>query len=351
MATLLPNGKQQFIDANGNPLASGSVSFYIPSTTTPKDTWQDSGATILNTNPIILDASGEAIIYGSGVYRQVVYDSAGNLIWDQITADTAVGGIAFGGVSTGTPNAQVIAASSFSQQDGQVVDFIAGATNSGPLTINLGGGPIPLLQDTPIGPAPLSGGEVVAANAVSMLYEASRGAFHLLTPSANIVGLGQAYTAQTAVTPASIKLAEAINNGANTVTITIPAAVTSNRTFTIPDATGSPALLELADQVITGGARVTPDTSRGTITTGTVTLDPGDRPLQAYTNGGAHTLAPGANNGYLLLDITNNASAGAITTSGWTKVVGVFTTTSGHKFRCGCSISTAGSLLTIQAMQ
>ena len=113
----------------------------------------------------------------------------------------------------------------------------------------------------------------------------------------------------------------------------------------------SSAQLGVADQVITGGTRVTPDTSLGTVTTGTVTPDPGDRPLQSYTNGGAHTLAPGSNNGYYLLDITNNVSAGAITTSGWTKVVGSFTTTNGHKFRCGCSISTAGSLLTIQALQ
>lgn len=111
------------------------------------------------------------------------------------------------------------------------------------------------------------------------------------------------------------------------------------------------AVLATADQVITGGARVTPDTSLGTVISGTVTLDPGDRPLQSYTNGGAHALAPGANTGYLLLDITNNASAGAISVAGWTKVVGSFTTTNGHKFRCGCSISTAGSLLTIQAMQ
>lgn len=110
------------------------------------------------------------------------------------------------------------------------------------------------------------------------------------------------------------------------------------------------AVLAAQDQVITGGSRVTP-LPLGTITTGTVTLDPGDCPLQSYTNGGAHTLAPGSNTGYIFLDITNNASAGAITTPGWTKVVGGFTTTNGNKFRCGCSISTAGSLLTIQAMQ
>ena len=37
-ATLLPNGKQLFTDSNGAPLAGGSVYFYIPGTSTPKDT-------------------------------------------------------------------------------------------------------------------------------------------------------------------------------------------------------------------------------------------------------------------------------------------------------------------------
>jgi hypothetical protein len=80
---------------------------------------------------------------------------------------------------------------------------------------------------------------------------------------------------------------------------------------------------------------------------------------QNYTNGGAHTLAPPqtfegpvTTNGSMILDITNNASAGAITTSGWTKVSGdAFTTTNGEKFRCYVSINTAGSLLDVRAMQ
>ena len=87
MATLLPPGKIQFSDANGNPLAAGSVGFYIPGTLTLKNTWQDAAQTILNTNPVTLDSSGEAIIYGSGIYRQIVKDSLGNTIWDQLTGD------------------------------------------------------------------------------------------------------------------------------------------------------------------------------------------------------------------------------------------------------------------------
>lgn len=85
MAEILPNALTQFVDSNGKPLAGGSVYFYIPNTTTKKDTYQDSAQTILNTNPVILDANGQASIWGTGSYRQVVFDSLGNQIWDQIT--------------------------------------------------------------------------------------------------------------------------------------------------------------------------------------------------------------------------------------------------------------------------
>lgn len=110
------------------------------------------------------------------------------------------------------------------------------------------------------------------------------------------------------------------------------------------------ALLSTEDLTVTGGARVT-SKSLGTISSGTLTLDPGDRPLQHYTNNGAHTLAPGTNAGSFILDITNGASAGAITTSGFTKVVGAFATNNGYKYRCSVSVGNAGSLLSIQAMQ
>jgi len=83
--SLIPNGKQQYLDANGNPLAGGKVYYYIPYTTTPKNTWQDINLSILNTNPIILDAAGECIAWGAGAYRQQVYDVNNNLIWDQYT--------------------------------------------------------------------------------------------------------------------------------------------------------------------------------------------------------------------------------------------------------------------------
>ena len=91
-AAILPPAKTTFLDSNGKPLTGGKVNFYIPSTTTPKTTWQDQAATIPNANPVVLDSAGRAIILGSGNYRQVVYDKYGNLIWDQVTSSNGTGG-------------------------------------------------------------------------------------------------------------------------------------------------------------------------------------------------------------------------------------------------------------------
>jgi hypothetical protein len=83
MATgIIPNARNQFIDINGKPLVGGSVYMYVPDSLVPKDTWQDIDLTVLNTNPIILDSRGQCNVWGDGQYRQRVFDSLGNLIWD-----------------------------------------------------------------------------------------------------------------------------------------------------------------------------------------------------------------------------------------------------------------------------
>lgn len=80
---LLPPAELQFCDADGHPFAGGTLEMYVVGTTTPKDTWKDAAGTILNTNPIVLDAAGRALIYGDGGYRTILRDADGNLIWDQ----------------------------------------------------------------------------------------------------------------------------------------------------------------------------------------------------------------------------------------------------------------------------
>jgi len=88
---LIPNALAQFIDSSGAPLASGSVGFYFPGTLNPKATYQDVAGTIANPNPVPLNSRGQALIWGSGVYRQIVKDASGVTIWDQITEDPNAG--------------------------------------------------------------------------------------------------------------------------------------------------------------------------------------------------------------------------------------------------------------------
>lgn len=180
--SLLPNGRQQFIDGNGKPYASGKVYFYIPGTTVPKNTYQDPSSLILNTNPVTLDANGYATIYGTGSYRQILKDSLGNTIWDQLTSDTSSSQTSWAGNATGTANAITVSAPNFSSQGGQVITFRATATNTGPATINPNGtGTISILRDLGggLGSIALSGGEISTGAIVSVVYDAFAGAFHL----------------------------------------------------------------------------------------------------------------------------------------------------------------------------
>lgn len=190
-ATLLPNGRQQFADAKGKPLAGGKVYFYLPNTTTPKQTWQDSAQTVLNANPVALDSGGYATIYGAGAYRQRVVDQYGSLVWDQLTADTSSSQIAWGGTSAGTANAQSVSATNFTSADGQIVGFIAGFTNTGPTTVVANGSaPIPVLVDGQSGSVSLSGQEIRQGAAILLIYDAGRGAFHLATGAGGAFGFG-----------------------------------------------------------------------------------------------------------------------------------------------------------------
>ena len=84
------------------------------------------------------------------------------------------------------------------------------------------------------------------------------------------------------------------------------------------------------------GAFTTTSADLGTVSTGTETLAFSGSNVQTLTNGGAFTLAPpSSGEGTIILEITNNGSAGAITTSGFDSVTGdSFTTTDTHVFLC-----------------
>jgi hypothetical protein len=183
-----------------------------------------------------------------------------------------------GGTSTGSANAQVIAATPFVIQSGAQVCWTAGFTNTGALQINVNGaGLTNVLQRTQGGLTALVGGEVHVSS------------IHCATND------GTQWQLNTFATIASL-----VNQ----------------------------------DQTLKGGANVTP-ADLGTVTTGTVTIDCGKSPLQKLTDGGTFTIAAPANDGSCMILITNTGGAVAPSFSGFTSEANhgdPFDTTNGHKF-------------------
>jgi hypothetical protein len=87
---LSPYPKFRGFANDGTALVGGQLFTYVAGTTTPQATWVDSTQTTANTNPVILDARGEASVWldPTLAYKYVLQDAAGNPVWtvDHITA-------------------------------------------------------------------------------------------------------------------------------------------------------------------------------------------------------------------------------------------------------------------------
>ena len=81
MATLLPDGKQSYTTATGAPLVGGRLYTYDAGTSTPRPTYSDAAGLVPNTNPVIMDARGEAVIFWAGAYKATLKDAADATIW------------------------------------------------------------------------------------------------------------------------------------------------------------------------------------------------------------------------------------------------------------------------------
>ena len=90
----------------------------------------------------------------------------------------------------------------------------------------------------------------------------------------------------------------------------------------------------------------------GTKSTGIFTPAYADGVMQKATNDGAHTLAPQSGNGVIYLLYTNGASAGTLTTSGYTITKGdALTTTNAHKFLLSSVVVDTISVINVIALQ
>jgi len=81
---LCPSAKQQYFDANGEPLAGGKLYTYYSGTTNPQATYTDWTGTTANANPVVLDSRGEANVYWlNNLYTVMLRDADNSLVYTQ----------------------------------------------------------------------------------------------------------------------------------------------------------------------------------------------------------------------------------------------------------------------------
>ena len=85
----------QFFDSSGDVLSGGKLYFKESGSDTLKNTYQESGLSTPNSNPVVLDSAGRAAvnIFLDGTYRVELRDSSDTLIWqkDPVQNPTASG--------------------------------------------------------------------------------------------------------------------------------------------------------------------------------------------------------------------------------------------------------------------
>lgn len=93
MAVLYTPHFIQFFDDDGAPLAGGKLYTYEAGTSTEKATYTTAAGTVENANPVVLDASGRAVVFLSGSYKFTLKDSADVTIrtTDNVSAFSTVG--------------------------------------------------------------------------------------------------------------------------------------------------------------------------------------------------------------------------------------------------------------------
>lgn len=186
----LPNIKVRFWNRAGTaPLAGGKVYTYVAgSINTNKTSWKDANKAAVNTNPIILDAYGEADIWLDGLYKINLTDSADVNQWaapiDNV-ASLSTDNIIY--TTTGTPNAYILTPNpAIISYTDSTFTLITNFTNTGPATINISGlGAQTLTKD---GAVALESGDMVSGGVYTITYDGSN--FQVVV--ANVTGVTSA---------------------------------------------------------------------------------------------------------------------------------------------------------------
>ena len=110
MANRFFSPNQQFYNDTGSPYANGKLYFYASGTSTPQDTYSNSGLTIANLNPVILDSAGRAgsVFLANSAYKVTLTDENDVPIWTEDPVwSSDYSTVAMFTVHSGTPNGTV----------------------------------------------------------------------------------------------------------------------------------------------------------------------------------------------------------------------------------------------------
>lgn len=82
LGTVMPSPKFVGLDGTGAPLSGGKLYTYAAGTTTPLSTYQDANLGVANTNPVILDSAGRAVVFlTANTYKFTLTDVNDQLVW------------------------------------------------------------------------------------------------------------------------------------------------------------------------------------------------------------------------------------------------------------------------------
>ena len=182
-------------DGSGEPLSFGWVYTYAAGTLTPKDSYTTYTGNIANTNPVHLDANGEADSCLNRNYKINVEDEnhvqLENYPVDNVSS-FSTGSIAEYSPTTGSANNYILTPSPaiIEYTAGQAFNILANADNTGPTTINISG--IGTQELVVNGNYPLTGGELLEGHVYRIVYDGTN--FQVLNPTPPIL-ISQGYSA------------------------------------------------------------------------------------------------------------------------------------------------------------
>jgi hypothetical protein len=186
-------------DNNGAPGVGMQLFTYAAGTTTKLASYTDSTGGTPNTNPVVMNARGEAQVwippnvgYKFVLAPQGDTDPPSAPVWtvDQITQSQLI--TLYGGVDTGAVNAYILNfnANFTSLVDGIIIDWFPAHTNTGPSTLNVNSlGAVNIAYQTG---SPITAGAIVVNQACSVIY---KGGNWLMLTAPNVINTLQDGTA------------------------------------------------------------------------------------------------------------------------------------------------------------